>query len=189
MYLADIIIGVPSLQAHNLDVKIREERCRYLVAELVCRVRYYCTSFHTFARFLGVFDRINLNFDIFTTSLQPEYEDSLELLCGFIRKQLRRATTEKFEVERESSQLLPVSIPFVFGTPGGAAVDLRLFSRDIIRKALPTLVAILERETRGWFLHFRERLISELRAQKKPDEEIERVRNFCILRKRPTVYA
>ena len=82
---------------------------------------------------------------------------------------------EKFEVERESSQLLPVPIPFVFGTPGGAAVDLRLFSRDIIRKALPTLVAILERETRGWFLHFRERLISELRAQKKTDEEIERV--------------
>lgn len=36
----DIIIGVPSLQAHNLDVKIREERCRYLVAELVCRVNY-----------------------------------------------------------------------------------------------------------------------------------------------------
>lgn len=111
-------------------------------------------------------------------SLQPEYEDSLELLCGFIRKQLRRATTEKFEVERESSQLLPVSIPFVFGTPGGAAVDLRLFNRDIIRKAMPTLVTILERETRGWFLHFRERLISELRAQKKPDEEIERVRSF-----------
>lgn len=36
----DIIIGVPSLQAHNLDAKIREERCRYLVAELVCRVNY-----------------------------------------------------------------------------------------------------------------------------------------------------
>jgi hypothetical protein len=35
----DIVIGVPSLQAHNLDAKIREERCRYLVAELVCRVR------------------------------------------------------------------------------------------------------------------------------------------------------
>lgn len=101
-------------------------------------------------------------------------------MCGFIRKQLRRATTEKFEVERESSQLLPVSIPFVFGTPNGAAVDLRLFNRDIVKKALPTLVAILERETRGWFLHFRERLISELRAQKKSDEDIEQVTNFLI---------
>ncbi|KAG7203922.1 hypothetical protein KM043_016942 [Ampulex compressa] len=147
--LLDIIIGVPSLQAHNLDAKIREERCRYLVAELVCR---------------------------------PEYEDSLELLCGFVRKQLRRATMEKFEVERESSQLLPVPVPFVFGTPGGAAVDLRLFNRDIIKKALPTLLAILERETRGWFLHFRERLISELRAQKKPDEEIEREVNEAVMR-------
>lgn len=47
MHLADIIIGVPSLQAHNLDAKIREERCRYLVAELVCRVRHY---FHYFPR-------------------------------------------------------------------------------------------------------------------------------------------
>ncbi|XP_015590720.1 uncharacterized protein LOC107265616 isoform X2 [Cephus cinctus] len=147
--LLDIIIGVPSLQAQNLDAKIREERCRYLVAELVCR---------------------------------PEYEDSLELLCGFVRRQLRRAAMEKFEVERESSQLLPVPVPFVFGTPSGAAVDLRLFSRDIIRKALPTLVAILERETRGWFLHFRERLISELRAQKKPDEEIEREVNEAVMR-------
>jgi len=34
----DIIFGVPSLQAHNLPEKIREERCRYLVAELICRV-------------------------------------------------------------------------------------------------------------------------------------------------------
>lgn len=112
---------------------------------------------------------------------KPEYDDSLELLCGFIRKQLRRATMEKFEVERESSQLLPVSVPFVFGTPAGTAVDLRLFSRDIIRKALSTLVTILERETRGWFLHFRERLISELRAQKKSDEEIEQASIYvCI---------
>ncbi|XP_008202982.1 uncharacterized protein LOC100123730 isoform X2 [Nasonia vitripennis] len=146
--LLDITIGVPSLQAQNLDAKISEERCRYLVAELVCR---------------------------------PEYEDSLELLCGFIRRQLQRATMEKFEVERES-QMLPVPVPFVFGTPGGAAVDLRLFNRAIIRKALPTLIVILERETRGWFLHFREKLISELRAQKKSDEEIEREVNEAVMR-------
>lgn len=49
-----------------------------------------------------------------------------------------------------------------------------------MRKALPTLVTILERETRGWFLHFRERLIAELRAQKMPDEDIERVRIVLV---------
>ena len=32
---------MPSLQAQNLDGKIREERCRYLVAELVCRVSQF----------------------------------------------------------------------------------------------------------------------------------------------------
>lgn len=36
--ILDIIIGIPSLQAHNLDAKIREERNKYLVAELLCRV-------------------------------------------------------------------------------------------------------------------------------------------------------
>lgn len=37
--LVDMVIGIPSLLAHNLEYKIKEERCRYLVAELVCRVR------------------------------------------------------------------------------------------------------------------------------------------------------
>lgn len=36
--ILDVLIGIPSLQAHNLDAKIREERSKYLVAELVCRV-------------------------------------------------------------------------------------------------------------------------------------------------------
>ncbi|XP_054282157.1 uncharacterized protein LOC128999597 isoform X1 [Macrosteles quadrilineatus] len=146
--LLDILVGVPSLQAHNLEAKLREERCRYLAAELVCR---------------------------------PEFEDSLESLCGFVRRQLRRAATEKFEVERESCHP-PVPIPYLFLTPKGSELDLRLFSRDVMRHALPILVTILERETRGWFLHFRERLISELRAQKLPDDEIEREVNQAVMR-------
>lgn len=38
LLLIDMIVGIPSLLAHNLDYKIKEERCRYLVAELICRV-------------------------------------------------------------------------------------------------------------------------------------------------------
>lgn len=48
--LLDMTFGVPSLMAHNLDYKIREERCRYLVAELVCRVcsiRPICSNYIT----------------------------------------------------------------------------------------------------------------------------------------------
>lgn len=36
--LIDMIVGVPSLLAHNLENKVKEERCRYLIAELNCRV-------------------------------------------------------------------------------------------------------------------------------------------------------
>lgn len=36
--LLDMVVGTPSLLAHNLENKIKEERCRYLVAELVCPV-------------------------------------------------------------------------------------------------------------------------------------------------------
>uniref|UniRef100_T1H7N8 Uncharacterized protein n=1 Tax=Rhodnius prolixus TaxID=13249 RepID=T1H7N8_RHOPR len=146
--LLDIILGVPSVQAHNLEGKLREERSRYLVAELVCR---------------------------------PEYEDSLEVLCLFVRRQLRRAATEKFEVEREASHP-PVPVPYLFYTPKGCEVDLRLFSKDIMRKALPILMNILERETRGWFLHFRERLISDLRQKKLPDDEIEKEVNEAVMK-------
>lgn len=36
--LADMLVGLPSLLAQDLEYKIKEERCRFLVAELVCRV-------------------------------------------------------------------------------------------------------------------------------------------------------
>lgn len=146
--ILDVLIGIPSLQAHNLDAKIREERSKYLVAELVCR---------------------------------SENEDSLEMLCLYVRKQLRRAATEKFEVARECSQS-PASLPYRFLTPAGGELDLRLWDRNLMRQTLPTLIGILERETRGWFLHFRERLIAELRAQKLPDEDIEREVNEAVMK-------
>ncbi|KAI4456833.1 hypothetical protein MML48_8g00017365 [Holotrichia oblita] len=118
--ILDILIGIPSLQAHNLDTKIREERSKYLVAELVCR---------------------------------PENEDSLELLCSYVRKQLRRAAMEKFEVAKECSQP-PVSVPYRFLTPAAAELDLRLWDRGLMRKALPILVAILERRLEDGFYIF-----------------------------------
>lgn len=45
-----------------------------------------------------------------------------------------------------------------------------------MKKALPVIMGLLERETRGWFLHFREKLIYELKTQKLSDEEIEKVK-------------
>ena len=47
--------------------------------------------------------------------------------------------------------------------------------RELMKKALPILVSILEKEARGWFLHFREKVIADLKAQNLGDYEIEKV--------------
>lgn len=46
--LIDMLVGVPALLAYNLDYKICEERCRFLIAELVCRVSYLL-NFYNYA--------------------------------------------------------------------------------------------------------------------------------------------
>lgn len=43
--LIDMVVGIPSLLAHNLENKVKEERCRYLIAELVCRVSFALSFF------------------------------------------------------------------------------------------------------------------------------------------------
>lgn len=145
--LVDMIVGVPSLLAHNLENKVKEERCRYLIAELVCR---------------------------------PEYRDGLESLCKYVKSQIRRATMEKFDVQCEANAQ---PIPYIFSSPcRKQEIDLRLFSKDIMRKALPILVHILEKETRGWFLPFRERLIAEMREKKMSDFEIEEEVNDAVMK-------
>ena len=54
-------------------------------------------------------------------------------------------------------------------------VDLRLYRRELVRRAAGTLQALLEREARGWFLHFRERRAAQLASQKMPMKDIEQV--------------
>jgi hypothetical protein len=145
--LVDMIVGVPSLLAHNLENKVKEERCRYLIAELVCR---------------------------------PEYRDGLESMCKYVKSQIRRATMEKFDVNEQKN---PQPIPYIFSSPCKKhEIDLRLFSKDIMRRALPILVHILEKETRGWFLPFRERLIAEMREKKMSDIEIEEEVNDAVMK-------
>lgn len=73
-------------------------------------------------------------------------------------------------------------IPYLFSTPKGQEIDLRLFSKENMRKALPVVNEVLERESRGWFLHFRERLIAELREKKLSDQEIQEEVNEAAMR-------
>lgn len=102
----------------------------------------------------------------------------MDALTAYVRKELRRAETEKYEIECDPN--LP--IPYLFLTPKGQEIDLRLFSKDIMRRALPVIHEVLEKESRGWFLHFRERLIAELREKKLSDHDIQEEVNEAAMR-------
>lgn len=56
--LIDMLVGVPALLAHNLDYKICEERCRFLIAELICRVRFQISSSTLYSIFINNFHKL-----------------------------------------------------------------------------------------------------------------------------------
>ncbi|XP_047995718.1 uncharacterized protein LOC125233682 [Leguminivora glycinivorella] len=136
--LMDLIIGMPSLEAKDLEKKIREERSRYLVAELIC---------------------------------MPEHQEDIAALAAWVTRAMRRAASEKTDA-REPPRIAP-RVPCIYTTPQRTEVDLRLYRREITRRAAAPLQAILEREARGWFLHFRERRAAHLASQKVPPRDIE----------------
>lgn len=64
---------------------------------------------------------------------------------------------------------------------GSICNSLCYYYRELMKKALPVLVGILEKEARGWFLHFREKVIADLKAQNLSDYEVEKVVTRCLL--------
>ncbi|PZC86213.1 hypothetical protein B5X24_HaOG211374 [Helicoverpa armigera] len=129
---------MPSLEARDLDKKIREERSRYLVAELICK---------------------------------PEHQEDITALAAWVTRAMRRAAAEKTDAREPPRPAPPV--PCLYTTPQRTQVDLRLYRRELVRRAASTLQALLEREARGWFLHFRERRAAQLASQKMPMKDIE----------------
>ncbi|CAL4076369.1 unnamed protein product, partial [Meganyctiphanes norvegica] len=140
LMLVDFAVGVPWVQAHNLEARIKEERCSYLVQELTCK------------------------------------DGDVDGLCTWMVQQIKRATREKFQLSGEKQP----PVPYIFTTPQGQELDLRLFNRELMKKALPVLVGILEKEARGWFLHFREKVVADLKAQNLNEYEIEKEGNRMV---------
>ncbi|XP_046960086.1 uncharacterized protein LOC124530126 [Vanessa cardui] len=134
--LMDIIFGMPSLEARDLEKKIREERSRYLVAELICK---------------------------------PEDQEDIAALAAWVTREMR---PNKMRDARGDPRNAP-RVPYLYTTPQRTQVDLRLFRRKLLRRAAPSLQTILDRESRGWFLHFRERRAALLASQKMPMKDIE----------------
>lgn len=103
-------------------------------------------------------------------TIEADTESQLEQLCLFVRYQIKRQTFEKCHMGEER---LP-AVPYVYKTPKGQVIDLRLYNTELLRGAMPFLVHTLEKELRGWFPSFRETLLAKLRAKKLSDADMEK---------------
>ena len=141
MSILDILIGLPDLETKNLELKLHEERAKYLVCELKC-----------------------------------PFEGTLSQYIDFIRRMIVKNSTEKGRIGDEKAPMLN----FIFQTPQGTEIDLRLCSKEVMGRAKPVLMKILEREAHGWFPDFREKIIFEMKSKNLSQSEMEHEANKRI---------
>lgn len=109
-------------------------------------------------------------------TIEADTENQLEQLCLFVRYQIKKQTFEKCHLGEER---LP-TVPYVYKTPKGQLIDLRLYNTELLRSAMPLVGPILEKELRGWFPVFREALVAKLRAKKLSDSDIEKQAKVAV---------
>ena len=141
MNILDILIGLPDLGTKNLELKLHEERAKYLVCELKC-----------------------------------PFEGTLGQYIDFIRRMIVKNSTEKGRIEEEKAPMLN----FIFQTPQGTEIDLRLCSKEVMGRAKPILMKILEKQSHGWFPELREKIIFELKTKNLSSSELEHEANKRI---------
>ncbi|CAG0891043.1 unnamed protein product [Darwinula stevensoni] len=114
---------------------------------------------------------------------QSSDECDLDGLCHFIKDQVVRREKELEGKVNDDVDMIPPCppIPLVFRTPKGSDVDLRLFDRQLMRRLSQILVGILERETKGWFLHFKEQHLAKFKDQLLSDADIEKETNLAVM--------
>ena len=71
-------------------------------------------------------------------------------------------------------------IPYLFKTPGGQAIDLRLHNRDLMKRAKPHLRRILESMLSSWFVERKHTICAELLKEGVSDKDIEKIANERI---------
>ena len=69
----------------------------------------------------------------------------------------------------------PPPIPYLYHTPHAPSsvdVDLRIWNKDLMSRAIPILTAITYKEPKGWYTQYRSRLVAELKGLGFTDAEI-----------------
>ncbi|KAL4240910.1 hypothetical protein ACF0H5_001692 [Mactra antiquata] len=108
--------------------------------------------------------------------VKSNYRQGFGKFCQYVKDTSRLSTRER----RKNHNMRPPPIPYIYQTPKGMDIDLRLFNRDLINNCLPVLSNILERESKGWYVNFRQKLIVSLKGQGLTNEQISKKVNEAV---------
>ena len=73
-----------------------------------------------------------------------------------------------------------LEIPYMFKTPQGLEIDLRLFDSKILNKARPQLIRILKSCLKEWYIERRQEFVAHLRKKKISEEDLVKMVNETL---------
>ena len=122
-----------------------------------------------------LFEFITFFFRYLVAELSCSSSETLKKLTEYLETQIQNGPTS-------SSTDPPPSIPYLFKTPHGFDIDLRLFNNDVMSTAKPHILHILSSGLHGWFMERKQDILNQLRKEETPEEEIDN-RAYQILKR------
>ncbi|XP_052685923.1 uncharacterized protein LOC128165435 isoform X5 [Crassostrea angulata] len=110
--------------------------------------------------------------------IKPKYKSTLDKFCTYVKTMCEKLQSKNYQ----TAALRPPPVPYIYQTPGGQEIDLRLFNKDLINNCLPILGSILERGARGWHVQYRQKMMRDLQGQGLSNEEISEKINDAIMK-------
>ncbi|XP_056019360.1 uncharacterized protein LOC125672084 isoform X3 [Ostrea edulis] len=110
--------------------------------------------------------------------IKPKYRSTLDKFCTYVKMMCEKLQSKNYQ----TAALRPPPVPYIYQTPGGQEIDLRLFNKDLINNCLPILSSILERGARGWHVQYRLKMMRDLQGQGLSNEEISQRVNDAIMK-------
>ncbi|GFN98384.1 gmk_0 protein, partial [Plakobranchus ocellatus] len=100
--------------------------------------------------------------------IKPNLKRELTAYCNYIKSYCQNQQAGSVK----PSKPRPPPIPYKYQTPKGQDIDLRLFSKDLMNNSIVVLTTILERQSKGWHIQMRTKLIRYYQGQNLSNEEI-----------------
>ncbi|KAH3866809.1 hypothetical protein DPMN_029932, partial [Dreissena polymorpha] len=108
--------------------------------------------------------------------IKPSHRHSFAKFSQFVIDYSRLSPKERFK----RGDVNPPPIPYIYQTPKGQDIDLRLLNKDVLNHCLPVLSNILDRESQGWYINYRHKLILKLKGDGLTNEEISKRVNEMV---------